>query len=227
MENELNGLVEVADEAVRDDSQPIESVMDKPTDESAQGTSVPEKEPGWFQRRWEQKEKQLEARIRNEYESKFGSKFASMQEKIIEMDAKELVASGEIKDLEVAKELVRLRSGAPAAPQPHEEAGTVDPVIEARSRILGEQADKIKAKTGIDVMEVYDSDPDIKQKILNGDMDFYELAESLRETGSRPPAPSRSPNGARGSRNAIESMSSKEFAELEKKLEQGGRFSTR
>lgn len=219
MENELNGLVEETNEASVDESQPIETVMDKPA-ESAQGTGVPDKEPGWFAKRWAQKESQLENRIRSEYESKF----ASMQERLVEMDAKELVASGEVKDLEVAKELVRFRNGNPAK-QPREEANTVDPVIEARSRILGEQADKIKAKTGIDVMEVYDNDPDVKRKILSGEMDFYELADSLKETGSRPPAPSRSPNGARGSRNAIENMSSKEFAELERRLEQGGRFS--
>jgi len=92
--------------------------------------------------------------------------------------------------------------------------------------MLAAQADKIKAKTGLDVIAVFDKNPDIKDAVVNGEMDFYDVAEQMKgQQKRRPPAPTRSSNGASGqSPNAIDTMSDEQFARMERKIREGARF---
>ena len=108
-----------------------------------------------------------------------------------------------------------------------QEAPKNDPVTEARIDMLAKQADKIKAKTGIDVIEIFSNDEDIKSKVVSGELDFYDVAEMAKEKPQRKkaPAPMRSPNGATGhSPNAIENMSDEQFRRLEKRISEGARY---
>lgn len=229
----------------QDASESLDSIFEEgkqaePQQEQPKEGSGGTEEPGWFQRRWNKEKDKLASQLRSEIRSEYEAQFAPMRERLIEMDAKELVASGKVKDIELAKELVRLRQGQPAkaeqpkpAEQPRNEKGQFspkdDPYINARIDILSGQADKIKAKTGIDVMAEFESNPEIKQKILNGDMDFYEVAEMLSgkkpPSKGKPPAPMRSPNGASGAeKSSIASMSKEQFARMEQKIREGARF---
>ena len=94
--------------------------------------------------------------------------------------------------------------------------------------MLSHQADSIKADTGIDVIAVFNSNPEIKQKVIAGKMDFYDVAKGIKaepQHKGKPPAPVRSPNGASGSeKSTIASMSKEQFARLEKRIAEGGRF---
>jgi hypothetical protein len=153
------------------------------------------------------------------------------------MDAKELVRQGEFKSVERAKEYLQLKQGIsptatekPAA-QPRNSNGQFapkqDPAIQAQIDMLAKQADKIKAKTGLDVIAEFDRNPKIKDAVINGEMDFYDVADQMKgQPKRRPPAPTRSSNGASGqSPNAIDSMSDEAFARMERKIREGARFS--
>lgn len=231
----------------QDASESLDSIMeeDKPAAEEPPKEDSPSaSEPGWFQRRWNKERDKLSEQIRAEVRSEYEAQFAPMRERLIEMDAKELVAQGVVKDLEVAKELIRYRQGQGAAPRseqpkpvdrPRNEKGQFssqnpkdDPAIQARIDMLSHQADSIKAKTGVDVIAVFNSNPEIKQKVISGKMDFYDVASGMNaepQKKGRPPAPVRTPNGASGSeKSTIASMSKEQFARLEKKIAEGGRF---
>lgn len=226
------GLHEESFEEQNDSSQPIENVMTNPPEPKPE---TDQKEPGWFQSRWNKEVGKLTDKIRSEMRDEYEKQFAPIRDRLIESEAQELVRTGAVKDLETAKELVRYRQGqpsaAPAAKEPpRNEKGQFtkdDPVIQAKALVLGDQAKRVEAKTGIDVMAVFNKDAGIRNKILSGEMDFYELADQLSEEAShRPPSPARSPNGVTGVKgNAIMNMSKEEFARLNEKLDQGARFS--
>ena len=101
-----------------------------------------------------------------------------------------------------------------------------DPATKAQIDMLSHQADAIKAKYGIDVISEFNRDNEIKQKVINGEMDFYDVADQMRNAKTKkPPAPMRSPNGASGQNpNAIDSMSDEQFERLEKRIKEGARY---
>ena len=145
---------------------------------------------------------------------------------------------GEFKSIERAKEYLQLKQGfTPAAPEPVQEtqprnkkgqySPKEDPVISARIDILTHQADRIKEETGIDVMAEFNSNAEIKQAVLSGDMDFYDVKKRIEGASQRrrPPAPTRSPNGASGSQyNALNNMTDEQFEQMEKRISQGARY---
>lgn len=199
-----------------------------------QGTS----EPGYVQKRIDRALARERDNIKAEVMAEMEAQYAPIKERLLEMDAQELVRKGTVKDLETAKELLRYRQGQapqqaqPKAEQPRQPNGQYapkeDPVIKTEIKMLKSQADKIKAKTGIDVIEIFSNNEDIKNKVISGEMDFYDVAEQAKESRRKPPAPARSSNGASGqSPNAIDSMSKEQFARLEKKISEGARISLR
>ena len=233
MENVATENLELHEESIeeQDGSQSIETVMDNPPEK--QPDQQDQQEPGWFQKRWNKEVGKLTDRIRSEMKEEYEKQFAPIRDRLIESEANELVRTGAVKDLETAKELVRYRQGQPAPvaqEQPRNDKGQFtrnDPDIIATSKILGAQADRVKAKTGVDVLEAFEKDASIRNKILSGEMDFYELADQIKEEAiRRPPSPARSPNGVKGVKgNAIMNMSKEEFARLNESLDRGARFS--
>ena len=66
---------------------------------------------------------------------------------------------------------------------------------------------------------------DIKMKVVSGELDFYDVAEMMKQPKRRPPSPMRSPNGASGMNpNAISNMTDEQFDRLEKRIKEGARF---
>ena len=233
----------------QDASESLDSIFEEekqaePQQEQPKESSGGTEEPGWFQKRWNKEKGKLADQIRAEVRSEYEAQFAPMRERLIEMDAKDLVAKGVVKDIETAKELVRYRQGLSAkaeqpkpAAQPRNEKGQFssasspkeDPAINARIDMLSHQADSIKARRGIDVIAEFNSNPEIKQKVINGEMDFYDVAEQMSsgkpQSRGKPPAPMRSPNGASGAeKSSIASMSKEQFARMEQRIREGARF---
>jgi len=171
------------------------------------------------------------ARTRAEMQAEFERQLAPLREKQLNDEARELVRSGEFKSLDRAKEYLQLKQGVKPEvkeEQPRNDKGQFtpkgDPEVSARVKLLAHQADTIKAKTGVDVMEEYRRDPELKEKLFRGEMDFYDVAETMKSPKKRPPSPMRSPNGASGKMNSILNMSKEEFARFEKRLDEGVRF---
>ena len=206
-----------------------ESAEEQP---KSQGTS----EPGYVQKRIDKALARERENIRAEVMAQVEAQYAPIRDRLLEMDAKELVRQGEFKSIERAKEYLQLKQGiSPTvtekpATQPRQSNGQFapkqDPVIQAKIDMLASQADKIKAKTGIDVIAEFDKNPKIKDAVINGEMDFYDVADQMKgQQKRRPPAPTRSSNGASGqSPNAIDTMSDEAFARMERKIKEGARF---
>ena len=96
--------------------------------------------------------------------------------------------------------------------------------------MLRHQAERIAENGGPDVRKEFTENSEIKKAVINGEMDFYDVADYLKtkKPSRKPPSPMRSPNGASGTNpNAIDSMSDEQFARLEKKIAEGARYSLR
>lgn len=200
---------------VTDESEPL---MEEPVDQPekvTQGTS----EPGWIKKRVDKAVEKAVAQTKAEMQALFDAQMAPLKERQLEYDAKDMVEQGLVKDLDTAKELLRYRMGMPSKqPEPKE-----DPAVSARIKMLQHQADKINER-GIDVIAEFNSNPEVKQKVISGEWDFYDVAESMKP-GKKPPAPMRSPNGASGSqKSTIASMTDDQFDRLEKKIHEGARY---
>jgi len=241
-----DGLEEIVHE--EDDSEPEES-LDSFTEEEKQPEQKEQapagtKEPGYVKRRIAEERAKWDATFESKLNAALEERLAPFREKQIEMEAKELVASGTVSDLETAKELVRYRQGNPVAVdkkqlsadiQPRDNNGrftsrTVDDAVtSARIGMLQHQVDKIKAIGGPDVLAAYRTNEDIRRRIQSGDMDFYDVAEELRnqKPTRKPPSPMRSPNGASGQQNpnAIDSMSDEMFERFDANISKGARYS--
>lgn len=217
-------------EAPADASETLESVIEEQPKQQPETTGT---EPGWIKKRVgaavDKAIRETEQRIRAEYDAKL----APLMERMLEQDALALMESGKVKDLETAKELVRYRQGQPqvAAEQPRNEKGQFSPrqdsADDIRADMLAKQAQKVKTVRGIDVMAEFNNNEEIRQKVLTGEWDFYDVADAVKEQQAtrKAPAPMRSSNGASGAeKSTIASMTDEQFKRLNKRLEEGARF---
>lgn len=242
-ENEtFEGLEEVQEEAETStdisDVEAEETETEQPAEQrqpqGAQGTS----EPGWIRQRVDKAVQKALAQERENIRAEMDAQYAPIRERLLEMDAQEMVRKGEVKDIELAKEILRYRNGQPtqAAPQraaqPRQANGQFtsgqDPAVQARIDMLTHQADAIREERGIDVTAEFLNNEEIKQKVISGEMDFYDVARQMKGGNRRkPPAPMRSPNGVGNIGLTIESMTDAQFRALDKKLDEGVRFTTK
>lgn len=197
-------------------------------------------EPGYVQRRISKAVEKATASLQSELAS-LRAQMEPLREYQLTAEAQELVRTGKVKDLETAKELVRYRQGQPqptseqSEGQPRNAKGQFvsrqdeqdsDPATTARIDMLQHQANRIKAGNGPDVIAEFRENPEIRKKVIAGEMDFYDVADQLRKTAKRkPPSPMRSPNGASGKNpNAIDTMSDEQFDRMEKRIKEGARY---
>lgn len=226
---------EVVEES-EDDSEALEAAIAEDSNQSeeeqapSQGTR---QEPGYVKSRIEKAVARAVAETEARMQANFDRQLAPYREQMINMEAQDLVRSGKVKDLETAKELVRYRQNAPqatpeATPQ-NEPPDERDPETSARIDLLSHQADRIKEKTGLDVISVFMNDEDVKARIVSGEWDFYDVAEAMQKPKKKAPSPMRSPNGASGFQpNAIDSMTDEQFEQMEKNIKtKGARYRLR
>ena len=220
------GLEELLTES---DSEATE-IQTEPTEE----VRLPKREPGWVRQRVDKAVakavQETEARMRAEFESTI----APIRENMLGREADQLVASGEFKSRDRALEYLRLKNGLPGTvPQRQaQQQQQVNPETKARANLLAKQADRIKANYGIDVMSEFNSNPEVRQKIVSGEWDFYAVAEAMQEDGvGRQPAPRlvRSPGGGSGlsGKTSIDQMSDAQFEQLQKNLRAGKVYDAR
>jgi len=235
---QFEGLEEEAD----DSSLSLEDALKEESQENAPDQQPEEQgtgDAGWLKKRInkavEKAVAATEARMKEQYEKQF----APIMAKMLEQEAKDLVRQGEFKSLDRAKEYLQLKQGVTPEPEPAEQprnekgqfANSNDAVIKAKADMLASQADKILRNRGIDVMAEFNADEEIREKIVSGEWDFYDLANELskQSTRKKAPAPLRSSNGAGGSSlNAIDSMTDEQFERMERNIrEKGARYTLR
>lgn len=217
------------DSYLEDEGQPAE----EPKQTQPQGTS----EPGWIKQRVNKAVQKAVAETEARMRSEFDAQMAPIRERLLNDEAKELVAQGEFKSLERAKEYLQLKQGQPVTSTPEKPkqprnaqgqyaSNDEDPGTSARIQMLSHQAERIRASGGPDVIAEFRNNPEVEKKVKAGEMDFYDVAEMLRQPGrKRPPAPMRSPNGVNGvGPDSIWAMTDEQFARMDKKLDEGVRF---
>lgn len=230
----------------QDMSESLESVLTEgeaqtPAEESTETQPQGTSEPGWIKKRINQALTRQRAELEAAYDAKLEAALAPFKEQMVEQQARELVRTGAVKDLDTAKELVRYRQNAPqpqptetGSQQPRNEKGQFakqpqrDPATDAKLEMLAHQADRIREQRGLDVTAEFMNNPETKQKVLSGEWDFYDVADSMKQPAKKPPAPMRSPNGASGAaKSTIASMTDEQFEKLEKRLKEGARYNIR
>ena len=214
------------EELVEETEEPTESLESlfgevenyKPDEQVEEPQQSGQKEPGYVKSRIEKAVQKAVAETEARMQAKFDAQMAPYREQMLTNEAQELVRSGKVKDIETAKELVRYRQGQPASVPQNES----DPATMARIDMLKHQADRIK---DVNVIAEFQRNEDVKRKVISGEMDFYDVAEMMRQPKKRPPSPMRSPNGVAMNPNAIDSMSDEQFARMEKRIKEGARYS--
>lgn len=236
---------EVPDEE-EEQAESLDSLMDGETEaeeeETEEQTENPpaREEPGYVRGRIEK----AVQKVRAEYDQQiadlkasFEAQMAPIRERMLEDQAQELVRSRKIADIETAREFVRMKSGQPAAQpvqqpvQPMQNGGQIaaqeDPVISARISMLEHQVDRISDSGGPDVIDAFMNNEEIKEAVVAGEMDFYDVANwlSSQQQRRRPPSPMRSPNGASVQNpNAISNMTDEQFEKMERRIKEGARY---
>lgn len=233
-------------EPTEDNSEDLASLLTgedaQPTEEQTGDSQGTRQEPGYVRGRIDRAVAKAVAETEARMKADFEKQMAPYREQMITMEAQELVRTGTVKDLETAKELVRYRQGQPqkaAEPeaQPRDNSGrfaqkntqpTSDPATSARIDMLQHQADRIRSGGGPDVIAEFKNNEEIKQKVIAGEMDFYDVADYMKQPQRRQPSPMRSSNGVSGTeKSSIAKMTDEQFRRLNKKLDEGAVYSLR
>jgi hypothetical protein len=151
----------------------------------------------------------------------------SYQDAAIEREAQALVASGDVKNLDIAKAYVAQKYGAvtPTVSTPKPENNPQQQAqqqTDPRTDFLAKQAVKLKAK-GIDVISAYKTNPAIQQKVNSGDWDMHDVAEYMQraQKSGKVPAPMRAANSGAVPKITPGSMSPEQWERFNAALEEG------
>ena len=212
---EPNENMEVQDESFESEDLLMEGLTEEPQDDSLdledefeteqqqpsqQGTTEQRQEPGYVRRRIDEAVTAATKSMQEEL-SALRAQLEPLRQYQMDMEAQELVRSGKVKDLETAKELVRYRQGQPQTPkaesQPRNDKGqftsqqddTPSPETQARIDMLQHQVNRIKERGGPDVTEEFRNNPEVREKIISGEMDFYDVAEQMQRPKKKPSSP--------------------------------------
>lgn len=231
-----------------ENGEALDTIADEVPEEPSKDGQA--KEPGWIKQRVD---KAVE-KARKAWEAEQDKKLRPLYENLWDRQAEELVRQGEFKSLERAKEYVRLKGGVDVTPQKeadqkpdkaepkrdsngrftgNNDKPEQDPVLKAKADMLFKQVQKIKARSGVDVMDAFNKDAQVKQKIISGEWDFYDVEDYLQQNGVQGvttrhvPTPVRSPNGAKTGGLSIADMSEAQFQRLQDNLHNGKRYDAR
>ena len=106
----------------------------------------------------------------------------------------------------------------PAAPAQQPQQDPILP-LKLRAQELITQARTILAVANQDVMALYNTDPEIRARILKGEWDFIDVWKQM-QPAQLPPVPVRSANGGAGAMN-IGGMNDQQFDKLNEMLKRG------
>ena len=184
-------------------------------------------EPGWIKQRVNKEVNKAvqatEQRLMAEYEAKL----APLRESMMERQAEELVKQGEFRNIARAKEYLRLGGRVTLEePSNRREGQPADPEANARIKVLAKQADKL-AKRGTDVMAVLNENPQIRNKVMSGEWDMYDVVEAMNTPQRKAPPAVRSANNGNAPAMDIRSMSDAQFKKLQENLRKGKSYDLR
>ena len=166
----------------------------------------------------------------------------TLREYMINQEADKLVANGDIKNRDMAIEYLRAKQGLPVAQTetanniPQRDAKgrfvaapeTVPSDIQQRAQTLLAQADKLSRMSGVDLMGLYNTDVNVRQKVIDGEWDFIDVLEHAKSTPEPAvPSPMRSYNGLGMGGMNFRSMTDDQFAKVNAMLAGGKKIDMR
>lgn len=207
-----------------------------------QDNEPPQKQAGWIQKRIDEGvNKRLQSALSEErakIAAEYDAKLKPLQDSILNREADDLVSQGEFKSKERAMEYLRLKNGMTTAPAEPEKSAqparnekgqfasqSTPDDAEAYGQILIAQAETIKTLGGPDVLEAYNTDPEVKRRVLSREWDFTDVAKHLsgeKRPSNALPTPSRKPNGTGFATKSIGELNSEQFKKVQDYLAQGG-----
>lgn len=170
------------------------------------------------------------------YKAEIDAKLRKFQEMEIEQEAREL-ARAEKCSVELAKRIIKAERGinpaeskTPVAPRTEantERSFSATNDAEARAKALMEQAESIRAAHGVDTLEIFKNDPEVRRKVGSGAWDMKDVlvhSVMLKNTPAKPVSPK--PIHASGSRSYdgglnFETMTDAQFEQFQKKIKSG------
>ena len=199
--------------------------------------------------------KQFEQRGYNrglkEAESKWAEKERGYQERLAKLDqmeleneAKKFAQENNVPE-NFALEYLRMKKGMPAAEQPRDDAGRFAPQkpaadndpkmaeAQARAQTLMTQAEAFEkmsngAVTKDAILEAFQSDADMHQKVVSGEWDFTDIGRALGDAPQRSaPRVSRSANNGKIGTSTFLTMSDEEFARFDRQISAGAIYDAR
>lgn len=211
------------------DNTPFSEFAAGEENQETEQTQSSASEPGWIKQRVSKEVNKAvqatEQRLRAEYEAKL----APLRESMLERQAEELVKQGEFRNIARAKEYLKLGGRVtleePSNAREAQPAGQ-DPEASARIKVLAKQADKL-AKRGTDVMAVLNDNPQIRNKVMSGEWDMYDVVEAMNTPQRKAPPAVRSANNGSAPAMDIRSMSDAQFKRLQENLRSGKSYDLR
>jgi len=97
--------------------------------------------------------------------------------------------------------------------------------LKLRAQELITQARTIQAVAQADVMALYNTDPEVRARILRGEWDFIDVWKQM-QPAQTPPVPVRTANGGVGAMN-IGGMNDQQFEKLNEMLKRGAKVDMR
>ena len=97
--------------------------------------------------------------------------------------------------------------------------------LKLRAQELITQARTIQAVAQADVMALYNTDPEVRARILRGEWDFIDVWKQM-QPAQMPPVPVRTANGGVGTMN-IGGMNDQQFEKLNEMLKRGAKVDMR
>ena len=97
--------------------------------------------------------------------------------------------------------------------------------LKLRAQELITQARTIQAVAQTDVMALYNTDPEVRARILRGEWDFIDVWKQMKPV-QQPPVPVRTANGGVGAMN-IGGMNDQQFEKLNEMLKRGAKVDMR
>lgn len=236
-QSDVVGLAEALASEDHPEDQPAEKTEEAPAEKAVtEEAPQPAKEPAWYRRQLNA-ERTKWNRERADYEAKL----AAYAEKDLEAEAEKLAASENISK-NIALRILRAERGMPAQaskpeaekPAPQRDANgrfvkaepeqeSAEDPARARAQELIAQNEILVKTTGVNALELYNTNPKVAQKVNSGEWDFTDVVKAyMEETGGRRvPAPVRSANGASVMGKSINDLSDKEWEALNRKLDMG------
>lgn len=216
------------------------AVSEEPVEQEAPQTP---REPGYVKKRLDKQAAQYTAQIDelNERIASYDKEIARLSEYYYQQQANELVKSGKVRDPEIALAYVKSQAGLEpkqeqVTPQMRDENGRFtsgeNAEIRAQAQSLYNEAMTIQNVTGVDVMAVYNNDPEVRDNVLSGKWTFKDVYDSVvvqKPDGSskRVPSAVRSSNGVDLQSVNVRRMSNSEYRKLDDFLAKGGKVDMR